>query len=81
MKFDAFLEGLTILRRHITAEGGGYHIGAEHDQFYVYATNIPLAPEDVKRMVDLGWFQPDRGAGKATGPETYDPGEGWSAFT
>lgn len=75
MKLSNFIEGLKILQPHY--EGcDGYHIGAEHDQFYAYQTDKPLRPEDVKRMRELGWFQPEQEE-----DEEYDPENGWSAFT
>lgn len=75
MKLSNFIEGLKILQPHY--EGGdGYHIGAEHDQFYAYATATPLTDAEVTRMRELGWFQPDM---PAVSP--YAPEEGWSAFT
>ena len=75
MKLSNFIEGLKVLQSYY--EGGdGYHIGAEHDQFYAYQTDRPLTPEDVQKMRDLGWFQPEQADGKE-----YDPEDGWSAFT
>ena len=56
-------------------DGDGYHICAEHDQFYAYQTESPLTPEDVQKMRDLDWFQPEQEDGA-----TYDPESGWSAF-
>lgn len=75
MKLSNFIDGLQILRSHY-ANADGYHIGAEHDQFYVYATETPLSEDEEKRLRQLGWFQPDIGDGAP-----YDPAEGWSAFT
>lgn len=82
MKLDAFIEGLQILQKHY-AKPDGYHIGAEHDQFYAYATTTPLEPQEVERMLDLGWFQPDAeyDHGDEMKPSDYDATEGWSAFT
>ena len=75
MKLSAFIEGLRILQPYY--EGGdGFHIGAEHDQFYCYQTGKPLSPEDVQKMFDLGWFQPDR-----SDDTVYNQEDGWSAFT
>lgn len=54
----------------------GYHIGAEHDQFYLYATDRPMSDEDVEKMRSLGWFQPG-----IADDEPYDPAESWSTFT
>jgi hypothetical protein len=74
MKIQAFIEGLNILSGYFDG-GDGYHIGAEHDQFYVYATHKPLTDEDVAKMRELGWFQPDLGD-----DAPYSPEDGWSAF-
>jgi hypothetical protein len=71
MKMSDFMKGLEILRDHFV-EKDGYKIGAEHDIFYVYATDVPLTPEHVQKMHDLGWIQ-EHG-------DEYDPGEGWVAY-
>lgn len=76
MRLSKFIDGLNTLRPYYT-DGDGFHIGAEHDQFYAYKTDKPLTPEDVQKMLDLGWFQPEREDGDAN----YDPEDGWSAFT
>lgn len=78
MKLSKFIEGLNILRPYYKDQDG-YHIGAEHDQFYAYATDQPLTQEDQKRMCELGWFQPDGGMSEDGGE--YDKENGWSAFT
>lgn len=76
MKLKEFIEGLQILQPHYE-EGDGYHIGAEHDQFYAYATKTPLTDAEVSRMRELGWFQEDSDDENPA----YDPTEGWSCFT
>ena len=75
MKLNNFLEGLKTLQPFYK-DGNGHHIGAEHDQFYAYATDTPLTPEAVENMLALGWFQPEQ-----EDEAPYDPEEGWSAFT
>jgi len=75
MKLSNFIEGLKTLQPYYNG-GDGYHIGAEHDQFYAYQTDKPLTPEDAQKMRDLGWFQPEQ-----KDKEKYDPENGWSAFT
>lgn len=75
MKLSAFVRGLEILRPHFK-DADGFHIGAEHDQFYVYMTDTPLNESELAEMKELGWFQPEV---KDNAP--YDPEEGWSAFT
>jgi hypothetical protein len=74
MKLSSFIEGLKTLQPYYK-DGDGFHIGAEHDQFYAYQTDRPLTPEDVQKMRDLGWFQPEQKS------EAYDPENGWSAIT
>jgi hypothetical protein len=72
------IAGLTILQPYYDG-ADGYNLGAEHDQIYAYATDRPLSPEDVAKMRDLGWFQPDQDSDED--PPPYDPEDGWSAFT
>lgn len=76
MKLSNFIDGLLTLKPYYE-KPDGFHIGAEHDQFYAYATDRPLSDEDASKMRELGWFQPDTDGEDAP----YDPAEGWSAFT
>lgn len=78
MKLSNFIEGLKTLQPYYK-DGDGYHIGAEHDQFYTYQTDKPLTPEHQQRMCALGWFQPEGGMSEDGGE--YDPEVGWSAYT
>jgi hypothetical protein len=73
MKLSELIDGLNILRSYY--KGDGFHFGCEHDQFYAYATDKPLTGEDVQKIRDLGWFQPE-----LDDDAPYDPAEGWSAF-
>ena len=75
MKLSDFMRGLELLRPHYKG-GDGYHIGAEHDQFYAYKTETPLSDSEVAEKRTLGWFQPE-----AEDDAPYDPEEGWSAWT
>lgn len=79
MKLQDFIAGLQILQAHYN--GDGYHIGAEHDIFYCYKTDIPLSPANVKRMDELGWHQEEAVVDGQWKPENYDPEESWSAYT
>lgn len=74
MKLSSLIEGLKTLQPYYE-DADGYHIGAEHDQVYVYPTARALTPEDVQKMRDLGWFQPEQA------DEEYNAEESWSAFT
>lgn len=75
MRLTKFVDGLLTLRPYYK-DPDGFHIGAEHDQFYAYKTDYPLSSEHVLKMRDLGWFQPDQ-----DDDAEYDPEDGWSAFT
>ena len=75
MKLSNFIGGLEILRPHFDG-GDGYHIGAEHDQYFVYATDTPLSEDEVAKMRSMGWFQSE-----CEDDSPYEPAEGWSAFT
>lgn len=81
MRLSNLIEGLKILQPYYN-NPDGYHVGAEHDQFYAYATDRPLPETAVDRMVDLGWFQPDAEVGNDEdfGIEHYSVSEAWSAY-
>ena len=74
MNLQDFTAGLQTLLPYYK-DPAGYHLGAEHDQIYLYVTDKPLSATDVQTMRDLGWFQPDQDDG-----EDYDPGQGWATF-
>ena len=73
MNLNNFIQGLQILRSHFEDQTG-YHLGAEHDQFYVYATDTPLSNDEFDRMKFLGWFQTEHGE------DSYSPNDGWTCF-
>ena len=73
MTIAGLIEGATILRDYYD-NPNGYHVGAEHDQIFLWATQRSLPPEKVARMRELGWFQ------SYADEDTYDPEDGWSAF-
>ncbi|GJD43201.1 hypothetical protein AFCDBAGC_1048 [Methylobacterium cerastii] len=75
MMLANIIEGLGILAKHFT-ELADYKSGSDQYQFNVCATDTPLTTDEVARMDDLGWFQPD-----AEEDEAYDPSQGWSFFT
>jgi hypothetical protein len=78
MKLSELLQGIQILSTYYD-DPDGYHVGAEHDVLYLYATDRPLSAEHVARMLALGWFQ-ESGATDDE-PEAYDAEEGWQSFT
>lgn len=79
MILSAFIEGLQILKPHYK-DGDGYHLGAEHDQFYAYATETPLTEVECAKLWELGWFQPDAPVEDGGHVKAYQPEDGWSAF-
>jgi uncharacterized protein YqhQ len=58
MNLKNFIDGVDILKKYYD-NLGGYHLGAEHDQIYLYQTDKPLSDEDQTKMKSLKWFQPD----------------------
>ena len=72
MKLSELVQGIQILSTYYD-DPDGYHVGADHDVLYLYATDRPLSAEDVTRMLSLGWFQ-ESGT-------TYDAEEAWQSFT
>lgn len=77
MTLDKFIEGLQIMKPYYD-KPDGYHLGAEHDQIYIYATDRALPESDVKRLIELQFFQPDVDGDDDFTFENYDPTEGWS---
>jgi hypothetical protein len=80
MKLNDFIAGLQILQGYFDTPDK-YCIGAEHDIFYVYSTDKPLSPEDVAKLVQLGWHQEEAVTDGEFTAENYDPEESWSAYT
>lgn len=80
MRTKDIVEGMTILLKYYD-DPAMWHTGAEHEVIYMYATDNPVTPEDLTRLVGLGWFQhevePVRGGNFEV--MDYDKGEGWAA--
>ena len=83
MTLENLLEGIAILRPYYD-DPNGYHVGAEHDEVWLYATDRPLSTDDVRRMRALDWGQDCDAADEDEDPEAaateYDPEESWRAF-
>lgn len=56
MKLSKFIEGVSLLSAHYS-NLDGYHIDAEHDQFFMHPTDTPLSHEEFTKLCSLGWFQ------------------------
>lgn len=86
MKLSNFVDGLSTLRPYYN-DPDGYHIGAEHDQFWAFQTDKPLPPEVVQQMIELGWFQEyerdddDKDDGEDFALKDYRADESWTAYT
>ncbi len=82
MKLSNIIEGLTILSRYYD-KPDGYHNSAYHEILYAYSTDKPVSTEDVARLADLGWRQPDASTADDEGvweAGDYDPNENWAAY-
>jgi hypothetical protein len=73
-----FADGLAIIRAFYDDQDG-YHIGAEHDQIYLYATDVPMDAAAIAKLQEIGWFQ-DEAENDADGKPIYDPSSSWSVF-
>ena len=80
MKTPDVIQGIKILQDYRN-KPDGWHLGADHDEIYAFATDKPLLASDLKRMIELGWFQHQVKVEKGCnfGAENYDPSEGWCA--
>ena len=73
------MEGMAILRPYYDDQDAD-HLGAEHDEIFMWATDRPVSPEDVLRLRELGWRQPDVEDDDEGEPGEYDPEESWAVF-
>lgn len=51
-----------------------YNVGCDHDVIYMYTTDAPIIPKDIKKLHDLGWFQENVPEGE------YSPEESWKLY-
>lgn len=79
MKLQNFIDGMLIFQKYHKSDD--YCIGADHDIFYVYATDAPIGEDDLTKLYELGWFQPDVEETEDEEHGPYDPEEGWAAYT
>lgn len=75
MRTIDIIEGLTILQKYRTSQQG-FDVGAEHDELFAYATDLPLSVDDLARMRELGWRQTNWGNNN----RDYDVSEGWGCY-
>ena len=56
MRTQNIVAGIAVLMPYYVIPEG-FHTGAKYDQLYMFATDLPLKPEDVEKMIKLGWRQ------------------------
>ena len=74
-----FVEGLNLLLPYYD-DPEGYCLGADHDIIYIYGTEKPLPKTTIKRLCELGFFQPEVDCEDDFQPVNYNPEEGWAVF-
>jgi hypothetical protein len=81
LKTANIIAGMQILLPYYPNQDG-CNVRAEHEELRLYATDRPLSPEDLQRMIDLGWHQEHDGRdyGKEFAPSDYRPGESWVSY-
>ena len=75
-----FIEGLQIFNEYFDKHS--YNFGAEHDQFFVYATDRPITMVDLQRLIELDWSQSqvEWADEDQFSIQDYDEDEGWSVW-
>ena len=81
MRTHEIVAGMNLLLPYYD-KPDGFHTGAEHDQLFMFATSRPLAPEDLAKMIELGWHQEhdERDYGEDFAPKDYRPEEPWVSY-
>ncbi len=82
MNLRDFKAGVEIISRYYN-DPDGYHIGAEHDVFYMYQTNKPISKHDLEALIKHGLFQEEVKYENSDEFQAadYDPEEGWTCYT
>ncbi len=86
MRTTAIIEGLTILEKY-QLETDGYTIEVRKEFIVAFATDYPVEPADLARLVGLMWYQGSCEAGPVSRDDDdwfnvgdYDPAEKWICF-
>lgn len=80
MNLKDLLTGIRTLQSYYT-KPEGHHLAAEHDQIWLYATDKPLPPDDVQKMIDANWWQERSDYSKDFMVAEYDPEKSWTGYT
>jgi hypothetical protein len=54
MNTKGIIEGMTILFKYYKDENG-FNVGAEHDEIWMFAPDLPISDKDKDRLMKLGW--------------------------
>ena len=79
MDMKNFIAGVNILLPFYD-KPDGYHLGAEHDVIYLYATNKPLPEAKVAEMIELGFAQECWPVVDGERKGEYSADDGWYAY-
>jgi hypothetical protein len=81
MRVQDIAGGMLLLLNYYN-QPHGYHASAEHDELRMAATDQPLTPEDVAKMIEFGWHQEhaERDYGEEFAPKDYRQDEDWVSY-
>lgn len=60
MRLDQFIAGVQIISKYYD-NPRGYHIGADHDEFFMYPPDKDVSVEDRETLEELDWIENDGG--------------------
>jgi hypothetical protein len=72
------VEGLQILLPYYKNGAESYAVSAQHDILFASSTDKPLEEKHLRRLLELGWFQPEVENGESS-IDNYDVSEYWAA--
>lgn len=78
MKTSNIITGMQIIQRYYD-DADGCDVVSINDAIYMRATDRPIEPGDLKRLVWLGWMQEDD-AGRKFESCDYDINERWCCY-
>ena len=81
MRTENIAAGMTTLLPYYT-DSKGYHVSVAHEEMRMRATTRPLSPEDLDKMIALGWHQEYTGRNYSEdfSSKDYRPDEQWFCY-
>jgi hypothetical protein len=79
VRTHTIVDGMSLLLPYYN-NPDGFHASAEHDALHMAPTDKPLTPDDLSKMVALGWFQERVEYEGDFAPEHYQADESWTAY-